>query len=88
MNGQPLDCVILLPSIHHVLKAEQLCKQHGLPHDLVPVPRRISGDCGMALALPAASLERMRQLLAEAGQPAPRIFRRRPDGDFSPLWSG
>jgi hypothetical protein len=36
VSGQaraPLRCLLLLPSIHFVLKAEQLCQRRGLDHD-------------------------------------------------------
>ncbi|MDZ7641266.1 MAG: DUF3343 domain-containing protein [Desulfurivibrio sp.] len=77
-----LDCVILLPSIHFVLKAEQLCKQQGIAHDLVPVPRRISANCGMALALPCDDLKLVRQVLENAALPPFTLYRRLADGDF------
>ena len=40
--------VAIFFSIHYVLKAEQLLKAGNIPLDVVPVPREISGDCGMA----------------------------------------
>lgn len=85
MSKPLLDCVILLPSIHFVLKAEQLFKQRRLAHDLVPVPRRISSDCGMALAVAGAELAEARKIMTTAALPASRFFRREPDGNFTPL---
>lgn len=87
MSKPLLDCVILLPSIHFVLKAEQLFKQHRLAHDLVPVPRRISSDCGMALAVAGVELAEARKIMAAASLPAPRFFRRESEGSFTPLES-
>jgi hypothetical protein len=40
---------MLFDSIHHVLAAEKAFKEHGLWHDLIPVPRSLSSDCQMAL---------------------------------------
>jgi hypothetical protein len=40
---------MLFDSIHHVLAAEKSFKEHGLWHDLIPVPRSLSSDCQMAI---------------------------------------
>jgi len=34
-----------------VLKAEKILKQHTISHELVPVPRNLSSDCGMCVKL-------------------------------------
>lgn len=36
-------------STHRVLKAEELLKQKGLPIMLIPAPRAIQADCGLAI---------------------------------------
>lgn len=41
--------VFLFPSVSHALKAEKILKARGTPHKLIPVPRHISGDCGVCL---------------------------------------
>lgn len=43
--------VILFYTIHDVLKAEKILKQHTISHELVPVPRNLSSDCGMCVKL-------------------------------------
>jgi hypothetical protein len=43
--------VILFYTIHDVLRAEKILKQHRIPHELVPVPRNLSSDCGMCVKL-------------------------------------
>lgn len=42
---------VLFHTIHDVLKAEKILKQHGVKHELVPVPRNLSSDCGMCVKL-------------------------------------
>lgn len=42
---------ILFYTIHDVLRAEKILKQHKLSHELVPVPRNLSSDCGMCVKL-------------------------------------
>ncbi len=48
--------VVLLTfeSIHRVLAAEKALLDARLAPDLVPVPKEISSDCGMAIAVPSA----------------------------------
>ena len=41
--------VLLFESIHHVLAAERVLKHGQIWHDLVPTPRPLSSDCGMAI---------------------------------------
>ena len=43
--------ILLFPSIHYVLEAERRLKEHGLLTELVPVPKELKGDCGMALLI-------------------------------------
>ncbi|AEH44957.1 hypothetical protein Thein_1086 [Thermodesulfatator indicus DSM 15286] len=46
-----MKVILLFPSIHYVLKAEKILKKEGVNLDLVPVPKEISSDCGMALEI-------------------------------------
>ena len=41
--------VLILPSIHFVLKVEKEAKARGLPIELIPTPRQISTDCDFFL---------------------------------------
>ena len=34
-----------------MLRAEKILKQHNLAHELIPVPRNLSSDCGMCVKL-------------------------------------
>jgi len=42
---------ILFYTIHDVLRAEKILKRHDLRHELIPVPRNLSSDCGMCVKL-------------------------------------
>jgi hypothetical protein len=46
-----MKCVFVFESVHHVMKAEKLLKGKGIKIDLIPVPREISTDCGVAIEL-------------------------------------
>jgi hypothetical protein len=48
---QAMKCVFLFESVHRVMKAEKLLKGKGIKIDLIPVPREISSDCGVAIEL-------------------------------------
>lgn len=47
------------------MKAEKLLKGKGIKIDLIPVPREISSDCGVAIELSADSEEEAVHLLEE-----------------------
>ena len=48
------DFVAIFNSIHRVLKAEKVLKAQKLHILLIPVPRTLSSDCGLAIRYPAA----------------------------------
>ncbi|MFP4057356.1 MAG: DUF3343 domain-containing protein [Candidatus Brocadiia bacterium] len=64
--------LLLFPSIHHVLAAEQALREAGVGFELVPVPREISPDCGMAVTVDTG--ERSRALAALEGTPPERVL--------------
>ena len=43
------DFVAIFHSIHRVLKAEKILKQEQVEFLLIPVPRQLTSDCGLAL---------------------------------------
>jgi len=66
-------CVLLIfASIHHVLAAEKALVAAGLTPDLVPVPKEIHPNCGMAVTV--APAERGPALEALAANPPIRIL--------------
>jgi hypothetical protein len=74
-------CVLLFVSIHDVLRAEAAVQAGGLWCDLVPVPRALSAECGMALEVAAGDLTAVRAALAAAGAEPTAAWRRgAPDG--------
>ncbi len=69
-------------SIHYVLKAEQLLKQGGIALDVVPVPREISGDCGMAITFDSGQFTEVQSILGAANIAIARIFCKEAEGIF------
>jgi len=67
-------CVLLYSTIHDVMRAEKLLKQAELWSDLIPTPRQLSSECGMALQLRPADLTAALGLLSSS-ELLPRIYR-------------
>jgi hypothetical protein len=42
-------CVALFKSVSHVLHAEKILKAAHVPHKIIPVPKKISPDCGVCV---------------------------------------
>jgi len=74
--------VAILFSIHYVLKAEQLLRQRGISLDVVPVPREISGDCGMAITFASTQLAEVQAILDAANIVLAKIFHKEAEGVF------
>lgn len=83
--AERLDGVAVLGSIHFVLKAEERLKKAGIAHDVVPVPRRISSDCGMAIAFASLDLAAVQAALHKAAITIVRLYRKEPGGGYSEL---
>ena len=74
--------VVIFFSIHYVLKAEQLLKAGNIALDVVPVPREISGDCGMAITFAPAQLAAVQSILNAADIDIARIFCKKAEGVY------
>lgn len=59
------DIIAIFHSIHRVMKAEKLLKNEQIEILLIPAPRQLSSDCGLALRFAPAEQERIISLLAE-----------------------
>ncbi len=61
------DLVAIFNSIHRVMQAEKLLKEHKLPILLIPAPRALTSDCGLAIRYSVEERAAVEKLLAEAG---------------------
>jgi hypothetical protein len=59
--------VILLRTSTAAMRAEKLLTRAAIPVRLIPVPREISSQCGVALRLPWSHCHPAQGLLREAG---------------------
>ncbi len=58
--------VVLFYTSSSALRAEKTLSRAGMTVRLVPTPRELSSDCGIALNFPEVDFERVRTLLATA----------------------
>jgi hypothetical protein len=68
-------CVATFKSIHHVIKSESLLKAGELWTDMVPNPRTITTDCGMALVFHCKDIDLLKRILQEGTLEAAHIFK-------------
>ena len=78
------DCVAIFHSIHRVMKAEKILKAGQLEVLLIPVPRQLSSDCGLAIRFSQAQRVEFEKALEGAGLAIAEIWHKQ-DGAFSQL---
>ena len=59
--------VILVQSTSHAIRAEKVLESAGIGCKLIPVPRQLSSDCGVALRVARRDRKAARQALESAG---------------------
>ena len=77
-----MKCVLLFESVYQVMKAEKLLKGKGFTVDLIPVPREISSDCGVAIGLPWEEKSEGSSLLGASGISILETYKRDQQGRF------
>ena len=77
-----MKCIFLFESIHRVMRAEKVLERKGMGVDLIPVPREISSDCGVAIELSADSEKEAFLLLTENKVSILECYARGPEGRF------
>lgn len=68
------DFVAIFNSVHKVMKAEKLLKKESIRMLLIPAPRSLSSDCGLAIRYGAAERARLEAVLAAAALLPAEIF--------------
>jgi len=59
------DLVAIFNSIHRVMKVEKVLKERRLDFLLIPVPRSLASDCGLAIRYAEADHQLISAVLAE-----------------------
>ena len=65
-NPNP-ELILIFRGTHQVLSAEKHLKRKGVPMRLIPVPRSLSSDCGLAIRIFPPDREKAREVLSLAG---------------------
>ncbi len=81
------DLVAIFHSIHRVMQAEKLLKQEQADILLIPVPRQLTSDCGLAIRYPETERTKVESILAAAGLTAAETYRRK-GADYRRLEAG
>jgi putative Se/S carrier protein len=71
------DYVAIFNSIHRVMKAEKTLKELRLSILLIPAPRALTSDCGLAIRYAGADRQAVEAALAGAGLAPEEIYVRR-----------
>jgi len=61
-----LDGLVTFYASHHATRAEKVLKKNGLNAMLVPGPREITPNCGVAMQFEYRFTDRVRDLLAQS----------------------
>ena len=67
MADENAYCVVMFHTNSAVLRAEKILLREELTIKLIPVPRHLSSDCGIALRFEQSAQTRVREVLEAAG---------------------
>ena len=65
MRPKTLKLVITFHTTAAAMAMEKFCKEENVPGRLIPVPRELTADCGMAWCAPVEAAARLRALAAD-----------------------
>lgn len=66
--------IVLLPSTSHAIRAEKVLNAAGISCRLIPVPRHLSSDCGLALCFDWSERAKVSEALRAAKVDYERIL--------------
>ncbi|MCF6178964.1 MAG: DUF3343 domain-containing protein [Geopsychrobacter sp.] len=71
------DLVAIFNSIHRVMKAEKLLKQAGKDVLLIPVPRQLTSDCGLAIRFSPELRTEVEEIMSASGLQFQELYQRK-----------
>ena len=77
--------ILIFRGTHQVLSAEKRLKGGGVSLRLVPVPRRLTSDCGLAIRIPLDLRDRARDILSRARLLPVSAHLAREGGEYDPV---
>jgi hypothetical protein len=66
--------VLLFPTTHAVMHAAQILERAGIEHEIVPRPRGVDADCGIAVSVRPESREPALSELRKASREPSRVL--------------
>ena len=81
----PGEIILIFQGTHQVLFAEKHLKRAGVPMRLIPVPRSLTSDCGLAIRVSPSGKDRARDVLSEAGLLPYSVHILRKEGGYEKL---
>ena len=72
-------------SAHRVMKAESVLKTLGMPILLIPAPRQLKTDCGLAIRFTGDDYEKVMQALEQKSL-LPEFISRYENGEYVMVW--
>ena len=77
--------ILIFRGTHQVLSAEKRLKVGRVPLRLIPVPRRLTSDCGLAIRIPLDQRDRAREILSRARLLPVSAHLPREGGEYDPV---
>jgi hypothetical protein len=74
-------------SAHHVMKAESILKRCGLTILLIPAPRALSTDCGLAIRFDRELYEKILTVLTTENNAPVFIYQKLSDSQYKLIWN-
>jgi hypothetical protein len=74
------DIVAIFQSIHRVMKAEKVLKLAGAEFLLIPVPRQLTSECGLALRYARQDQDKIETVLESEGLRPSELYLREGKG--------
>jgi hypothetical protein len=65
-SPSPPELILIFRGTHQVLSAEKHLKKAGVPMRLIPAPKWITSDCGLAIRIREEDRDRARAVLSSA----------------------
>ncbi len=82
-GGLEEEIVLVFPSNTMVLNVEDLLEEQGLPFELIPVPKAVNPNCGLAISFTNQARPEIMRALSRAKFRPSAAYRRQGD-DFRP----
>lgn len=57
--------ILIFNSVHRVMRAEKILKDYEVNYKTIPVPRKLSSDCGLAIRVFEKNLDELKTILNE-----------------------